>query len=58
MLEMIVFAVVLVIAQMIGGYIMMEIMMKRFMSAKFIKKYSKMAMGVAEELSNEMEDMF
>ena len=58
MLEMIIFAVVLVIAQMIGGYVMMQIMMKQYMNKEFIMKYSKIAMEAAKELTEEMEDIF
>ena len=58
MLEMIIFAVVLVIAQTAAGLIMMSVVMKKYMSKEFIKKYSKMAMEVAEEIQDEMEDEF
>lgn len=52
--ELIVFAVVLVILQMVAGLAMSVIAMKVFMSKKIIKKYSRMAMEVAEELTEEM----
>lgn len=58
MLEMIVFAVTLVIAQAVGGYIMVKIMMKQFMTKEFIKNYSKMGLEVAQEIQSEMEDIF
>ena len=56
MLEMIVFAVTLVIAQTVSGFIMTHVMMKKFMSKDFIKKYTKMGVEVAEEIAEEMED--
>lgn len=52
--ELIVFAVVLVILQMVAGLEMSVIAMKVFMSKKIIKKYSQMAMEVAEELTEGM----
>ena len=52
--ELIIFAVVLVALNMVAGVAMTFIAMKVFMSKKFIKKYSKMAMEVAEELTEEM----
>ena len=58
MLEMIVFALTLVIAQAVGGYIMVKIMMKQFMTKEFIKNYSKLGIEVAKEIQEEMEDMF
>ena len=58
MLEMIIFAVVLVIAQCVGGYIMMKFMVKQFMTKEFIKNYSKIGIEVAKEIQEEMEDMF
>lgn len=58
MLEIIVFAVTLVFAQLLGGLIVMGISMKWFMSKKFIKKYTKMALEVGEEIQDEMEDDF
>ena len=57
MLEMIIFAVVLVIAQTLSAYIMMNIMMKQFMSKKFIKKYSKMAVEATKVIQEEMEEI-
>jgi hypothetical protein len=56
MLEMVVFAVTLVVAQLVGGYIMMQIVVKQFMNKEFIKKYTKMGMEVGKELVEEMED--
>lgn len=58
MLEMIVFAITLVVAQLIGGYIMYEIMMARFMSPKYLKKMSKKIVDVSNELVKEMEEDF
>lgn len=58
MLEVIVFAVTLVVAQIIGGLIMYEIMMARMMSPNYLKKMSKKIMDVSFELAKEMEDEF
>lgn len=58
MLEIIVFAVTLVFAQLVGGFIMYEIMMARFMSPKYLKKMSKKIIDVSNELVKEMEDEF
>lgn len=58
MLNMIVFALTLVIAQCVGGYILMKIVMKQFMSKKFIKDYSKQIMEVTSEIAEEMENYF
>ena len=55
---MIVFAITLVVAQLIGGYIMYEIMMARIMSPKYLKKMSKKVFDVSMELAKEMEDEF
>lgn len=56
MLEMIVFAVVLVIAQVVGGLIVANVMMKKFMNKEFIKKYTKMGVEIGQEIAEEMED--
>ena len=58
MLEMIVFAVTLVVAQCVGGYIMQKIMMKQLMNKEYLKKMSKMTYEVAMELQEEMEGEF
>lgn len=58
MLEVIVFAVTLVFAQIVGGVIMYEIMMARFMNAKYLKKMCKKMLDVSNELAEEMEDEF
>lgn len=58
MLEMIVFAITLVVAQLVGGYIMYKIMMKQLMNKEYLKKMSKMTYEVAMELQEEMEDNF
>lgn len=58
MLEMVVFALVLVTAQFVGGIIMTKYMMKKYMNKEFIKSYTKMGLEVAEELISEMEDKF
>jgi uncharacterized protein YneF (UPF0154 family) len=56
MLEIIVFAVTLVVAQCVGGYIMYKIMIKQLMNKEYLKKMSKMTYEVAMELQTEMED--
>lgn len=58
MLEMVVFALVLVAAQFIGGFIMFKYVMKKYMNKEFIKAYTKMGLEVAQELTAEMEDKF
>lgn len=58
MLNIIVFAVTLVAAQLVGGYIMYEIMMHKLMNKEYIKKMSKMAYEAAMELTEEMEEKF
>lgn len=58
MLEMIVFAITLVVAQLVGGFVMYEIMMARFMNPKYLKKMSKKIIKVSNELVEEMEDEF
>lgn len=50
MLEMIVFAVTLVAAQILGYFIMMKVVF----SKGFLKKYSKKYMELVEELTEEM----
>lgn len=56
MLEVIVFAITLVVAQLVGGFIMYEIMMARFMNVKYLKKMSKKIIDVSNELVEEMEE--
>ena len=58
MLEIIVFAITLVVAQLVGGYIMYKIMMKQLMNKEYLKKMSKLTYDVAMELQAEMEDDF
>lgn len=58
MLEMVVFALVLVTAQFVGGIIMMKYVMKKYMNKEFLKSYTKMGLEVAEELTREMGDKF
>ena len=52
MLEMAVFAVTLVAAQLVAGLIMLKL----FTSEKFIKKYIKLSAKVAQEINEEMEE--
>ena len=58
MLEVIVFAITLVVAQLVGGYIMYKIMMHQIMNKNYLKKMTKMTYEVAMELQEEMEDAF
>lgn len=51
MMEVIVFAITLVVAQILGGFIMMKL----FMNPKFIKKFMKDYFKLIEELSEEMD---
>lgn len=53
MMEMIVFAITLVVAQTLAGLIVMGITMKFFMSKKFIKKYYHMITDLSEEIAEE-----
>lgn len=53
--ELVIFAVVLVTLQMGMGLLVTYLLMKKFMSKKFIKEYSKMAMEAAQEVAEEME---
>lgn len=52
MLEMVVFAITLVVAQSLAGLIIMKV----FMNKRFIKKYAKMTAKVAKEIEDEMWD--
>lgn len=58
MLDIIVFAVVLALVIVVAQFVGALLVMKFFMSEKFIKKYSKMTMNVTKELMEEMEDYF
>ena len=58
MLDLVVFAVTMVFAQCVGGYIMYKIMMKQLMNKEYLKKMSTMTYEVAMELQEEMEDDF
>lgn len=53
MLEVVVFAVVLVVSQVLAGFAIMHIMF----SKGFIKYYSKKMMTVMEDIQEEMEKM-
>ena len=50
MLEMIVFAITLVVVQILGYFIIMEIVL----SKGFIKKFAKKYMNLVDELTEEM----
>ena len=54
MLEMVVFAVTLVVSNVIAAFVTTEIAMKRYMNKEAIKRYAKMAVEVQEELEDEM----
>ena len=56
MLEMVVFALTLVVAQFVGGFIMYEIMMARIMNPNYLKKMYKKMFNTMMELYDEMED--
>lgn len=51
MMEIIVFAIALVVTQMAAGLIIMEI----FMSKKYIKKIAKMSFEIGQELTEELD---
>lgn len=51
MMEIIVFAITLVVAQMAAGLIIMKI----FMSKKYIKKVAKMSLEISQELTEELD---
>lgn len=53
MMEMIVFAITLVVAQTLAGLLVVGIAMKFFMSKKSIKKYYHMIMNLSEEIAEE-----
>ena len=54
MLEMVVFAVTLVVSNVIAAFITTEIALKRYMNKDTIERYAKMAVEVQEELEDEM----
>lgn len=54
MLELVVFAAVFVVFQMIGAYIMTMVTMKHFMKKETLKHYTKMTLEVAKELEDEV----
>lgn len=54
--DLIIFAVVLVVLQTGLSLLVGFGLMKFFMSEKFIKKYTKMTMKIAEEVTEEMLD--
>lgn len=60
MVELIIFAVILVSLQAVSalviGKIMMDKAMDKFMSKEFLKDYMKMTMKVTNEVMKEMED--
>lgn len=51
MLEMVMFAVIFTGVQILGGLLVM----KYFLSKKFMKKYTKMAAEISKEMIDEME---
>ena len=52
MIEVVVFAVTFVVAQLVAGLILFKL----FMSEKFIRKYSSYLRKVTNEIAEEMED--
>ena len=54
MLEMVVFAVTLVVSNVIAAFVTTEIAMRRYMNKDTIMRYAKMAVEVQEELEDEM----
>jgi hypothetical protein len=57
MMDIIVFVLALMTANMLSCLIMYYVMMKLVMNKRFIKKYTKMMVQVAEEVQNEMLDL-
>ena len=58
MLDLVIFAVTLVVAQCVAGFIMYKIMMKMATNKEYLKKMSKTMLEVSKELVEEMEDDF
>ena len=54
MLEMVVFAVTLVVSNVIAAFITTEIAMKCYMNKEAIKRYAKMAIEAQEEVEDEI----
>lgn len=54
MLEIIVFAVALVVAQVTAGIILTVVGMKLMLNKSFLKKYNKMLREITEEIIDEM----
>ena len=50
MLEIVLFAMALVVSQIIGGLIIMDLMM----SEKFVKRYTKKMMKIMKEVEDDM----
>ena len=54
MLEMVVFAVTLVVSNVIAAFVTTEIAIKCYMNKDTIKRYAKMAVEAQKELEEEM----
>ena len=54
MLNVVVFGITLVVAQVIGGCIMTMVLMHMYMNKKALKKYSKMYVDLINEIQEEM----
>lgn len=58
MMEMVVFALTFVVAQMICGVLTMYVSFKIFMNKKFIKKWVETSMEIGKEIQEELEEDF
>jgi uncharacterized membrane protein YciS (DUF1049 family) len=55
MLEMIIFAVTFVVAQVLAGFVMMELILSKGYMKRYFKKIMKMSIDIAQELEDEEE---
>jgi uncharacterized protein YneF (UPF0154 family) len=58
MLDMLMFAIIFVSVQLIGGFIATVVAMKYFMSKRYIKKMTKTMNDIVKEAQEEMLDDF
>lgn len=56
MMELVVFAIVLTVAQLVGALLMMYIMFKVTTNKKFIVKYMKEYIKMMSEVTEELDD--
>lgn len=56
--ELIIFAVILVGLQIVGGLIVTKVMFNHFTSEKFIRDYAKKAVGLTKIMTEEMEKSY